>query len=121
MIKTAIIGFGLSGKVFHAPLVNANSDFNLVHIVSSRHQEIKTSYPNVQTSLSYEEVLKSNVDLIIITTPNTLHYKQAKQALLAGKNVIVEKPFVVESGQGIELQKLASDKNLLLSVYHNRR
>jgi scyllo-inositol 2-dehydrogenase (NADP+) len=61
------------------------------------------------------------IDVIIITTPNNTHFSTAKKALLANKHVVVEKPFVISSNEGSELNELANKQHKILTVYHNRR
>ncbi|NMM48767.1 oxidoreductase [Marinigracilibium pacificum] len=123
-IKVGISGFGMAGSVFHAPIIASCSKTELVAINTSNPQAehtIKETYPNVNIFQSYEDLLASNVDLIVIPTPNETHFQLAKQALEAGKNVVIDKPMTVTSKEAEELIKLANSKNLVLSVYHNRR
>ena len=68
-----------------------------------------------------KNLLQEDIELVVITTPNHLHYSMIKQSLLADKHVIVEKPFVTDSREGKELLALAKERGLHLSVFHNRR
>lgn len=121
-LKVGIVGYGMATKTFHLPLLNAHGGYDLKAFVSSKEDEIKRSYPKALVYAKLEEMLSQvNLDLVIIVTPPKTHYELAKQALLAGKNVVVEKPFVVHSKEGQELIDLAQNKNVLLSVFHNRR
>lgn len=121
MIKTAVIGYGLSAKTFHLPFIVQQPELELVAI-SSRQPELKSAYPHLQHYPGGDELIRlSDAALVVITSPNDSHYPLAKQALLAGKHVLVEKPFVLTVMQGEELFKLASQQNLQLFVYHNRR
>ena len=125
-IRTAIIGFGVSGKVFHAPLLAANPDFEISMIATSnpeRQQQAASAYPRAAIVPSYQEVLESaeHVDLIVIGTPPPTHYEIARAALEHGLHVVVDKPFVVRSAQGEELIALAGQRGLTLTVYQNRR
>lgn len=118
-IKTAIIGYGLSGKVFHGPLLKSSEHFEVVAVVSSRKNEVQEDFPKAKV-LSFEDAVGES-ELIIIATPHKLHYEQAKYALEQGKHVVVEKPFTATLEQATELFKLAKDKKLTLAVFHNRR
>lgn len=121
-INVAVLGFGLSGSTFHAPLINAIDGLNLTHILSTQKDKIAQVYPNVAVVDTLNEILiNPDIDLVVNTLPNSKHYEVTKQCLLAGKHVIVEKPFVIESKDGLELIALAQKHNLMLSVYHNRR
>ena len=121
MIRTGIIGYGLSGRAFHAPLIEFVEGLQLAAIASSRQEEIHQRYPEVQVC-SAEELLASNsIDLVVITSPNNTHFDLAKQALNQGKHVVLEKPMVMSVEQGEQLITLAEQNNQILSVYHNRR
>lgn len=120
-MNTALIGYGLAGKVFHAPLIDSVKTLNLKMILSSREEEIKSKFPNVKVIESIEDALVDEIDLVVIATPNHLHYEQAKKAILAKKNVVVDKPFTVKLEEARELVELARQNNVLLSVFHNRR
>lgn len=120
-IKTGLASFGVSGRVFHAPFVAAHSGFALTAVVERHAQTAQALYPDVQSVRSFEELLAQDIELVIVNTPNHLHYEQCKQALEAGKHVISEKPFVPTAAQARELIELARRRNLLLTVYQNRR
>jgi predicted dehydrogenase len=121
-IVTALTSFGMSGQVFHAPVVSAHHGFQLKYILERSKENSKEKYSASTIARSYDEILQDpTVELVIVNTPNYLHYAMTKEALLAGKNVIVEKPFTVYEKEAVELIKLANEKNLILSVYHNKR
>jgi len=121
-INTAILSYGMSGKLFHAPFIDVHKGFNF-HSVWERSKNLaEERYPKVKTVRTLEELLNdAAVELVIVNTPNYTHYEYAKKALQAGKNVVVEKPFTVTVDEGEELIKLAKQKGKLLSVYQNRR
>lgn len=123
MIKVGIIGFGKSAKIFHLPSLKILADkFTVTAFLSSQEELIRKEYPNAKVYSEIENFLNDpQIDLVIITSPNHLHYEQAKASLIAGKHVIIEKPFVVHPEDGEELINIAKTKNLKLSVYHNRR
>ena len=121
-INVALIGYGLSGSVFHAPYISFLDQYHLKWIVSSKENEILSRYPNVLVTQDIQEVLNDkNIDLVIITTPNSLHFSQAKLALEHHKHVLVEKPFVCSMKEGNQLIELAKNQKKILSVFHNRR
>src|SRR5271154_2658920 len=120
-IKVAVIGFGLAGRVFHAPFVSAVPGLKLSSIVQRNGDEAARAYPHITILRSVEEALASNSDLVVIGTPNETHYPLAKQALLAGKHVVVDKPFAATSDQALELKELGLKQRRVLAPFHNRR
>ncbi len=121
-IYTGIASYGMSGSVFHAPFLDIHSGFELHTIVERSKNNARKRYPNVQIVRSFDDLLAiTEIELVIVNTPDVTHYTYTKQALQAGKNVIVEKPFVFEVHEGEELVALAKEKGLLLAVYQNRR
>lgn len=121
-IKAGIIGFGLSGRVFHAPFLHTHQGFEIKKIVERNKAESKTIYPYVQVVEDCNYLLTDpEIELIIVCTPNTTHFKIAQDCLKAGKYVIIEKPFTPTSNEADELIKLAQSVNRKLFVYQNRR
>lgn len=121
-VHTGLASYGMSGRVFHAPFLETHPNFVLKKIVERSPKGSKEKYPEVEIVQSYRELIDDeNIDLVIVNTPDQTHWELTKKALEAGKHVIVEKPFVVESSKGEELIKIAKEKNLMLSVYQNRR
>jgi scyllo-inositol 2-dehydrogenase (NADP+) len=121
-IGVAVIGFGLAGQVFHAPFVSAVPGLKLEAIVQRKGDEAGKAYPSARILRSVEEALKdSAVKLIVVGTPNETHYELAKQALLAGKHVVIDKPFAATSAEAMELKKLAEKQGVVLAPFHNRR
>jgi scyllo-inositol 2-dehydrogenase (NADP+) len=121
IIQTALLSYGLSGRAFHAPFLTIHPGFQLIGAWERNSHQIQKDYPQVIRFSTLEEVLASDADLIVINTPTTTHFEYARQALESGKNIIVEKAFVTNTQEAIELQKLATKKNLILSVFQNRR
>lgn len=122
MINTALVSFGMSGKVFHAPFIDIHPEYTLVGAWERSKKNIQASYPGTKSFSSYEEILKDpTIDLIVVNSPNDTHYEYTKQALLAGKHVVTEKAFTVTVAQAEELDALAQKLNLKLAVYQNRR
>ncbi|WP_258803949.1 Gfo/Idh/MocA family protein [Pseudarthrobacter sp. NS4] len=125
-IRTAVVGYGLAGSVFHAPLIAANGDYSLDVIATSdagRQAAATTSFPGVKTVPDAAAVLDlaDDLDLMVLGTPPATHHPLAKAALEAGLDVVVDKPFAVTSAQGQELIQLAEELGRVLAVFQNRR
>jgi predicted dehydrogenase len=121
-INTAILSFGMSGKLFHAPFIETGEGFVFYAVWERTKALAQEVYPHVKTYRTLEELLAdSAIELVIVNTPNATHYEYTKKALEAGKHVIVEKPFVVAAADGEELVALAKEKGLVLSPFQNRR
>jgi len=121
-IGVAVIGFGLAGQVFHAPFVSAVPGLKLEAIVQRKGDTAGKAYPSSRILRSVEEALKdAAVQLVVVGTPNETHFALAKQALLAGKHVVIDKPFATTSSEAKELKKLAEKQGVVLAPFHNRR
>ena len=125
IIRTGIIGYGLSGRVFHAPFVNVVGGFELTKISTSKPERVKMineRYPNTVVVPTPEDIINDpDIDLVINTSPNVDHARWAREALLAGKHVMVEKPFTVNTQEADELIEIAKKCGKILTVYHSRR
>ncbi len=107
-IKTAIASYGASAEIFHCPILNYHQGFQINIILERNGDRCLNTYPNVQVAKSYDNILSDpEIELVIVNTPNELHFPMAKSALQAGKHVIVEKPFTISSKDGQELIDLA--------------
>ena len=125
-IRTAVVGFGLSGSVFHAPLIAADRRYSLDIVATSdagRQAAAVQRYPGVKTVPDGDAVLAlaGNLDLVVLGTPPATHFPLAKAALEAGLDVVVDKPFAVRSSEGQELIALAARLGRVLTVFQNRR
>ncbi len=121
-IRTALVGYGSVAEKMHAPLIDVCSDLDFTGVVERNGNRCQDKYTAVTTFRSLEELLTAEIaELIVITTPNEFHYPMAKQCLLAGKHVVVDKPVTIFSHEAEELNALAKEKNLICSVFHNRR
>ena len=127
IIRTAILGYGLAGSVFHAPSVAAQEQFSLDVIVTSdpeRQAAARLAYPRTRI-LSRHEWDKAgshdDLDLVIVGTPPATHAPLAAKALEAGCAVVVDKPFALSSLEGEGLIALAQEKGQILTTYQNRR
>lgn len=120
-IRTALLSYGMSGKVFHAPFLNIHPGFELVGAWERTKKLIQIDYPNVSTYNTFEELINDSIDLVIVNTPVVTHFEFAKKALLAGKHILVEKAFTTSVAEAQELYDLAKTKGLKLAVFQNRR
>jgi scyllo-inositol 2-dehydrogenase (NADP+) len=121
-IITGIASFGMSGKVFHAPLLTKHEGFHLKTIVERSKNEASDLYPDVEIIRDFDKLLlDKEIELVIINTPDHTHYDLALEAINAGKHVIVEKPFTQTLEQAYALIATAKQKGVMLSVFQNRR
>ena len=124
-LQVGLIGYGMAGQVFHAPIINSINSLSIASIRETKAPNITLAqqrYPNAKIVSSTDEILDDpNIDLVVIATPNQAHFPIAKQALMSGKNVVVDKPFTITSKEAKELEVLSKQQNKLLSVFHNRR
>jgi scyllo-inositol 2-dehydrogenase (NADP+) len=121
-LKTGLVGFGISARVFHAPFLATSPEYQLATVVERHKEESKEKYPSVQVVKSIDELLQDpGIDLVVITTPNDTHFPYARAALEAGKHVVLEKPFTNTSKEGKQLVEIAEHSGKVLSVYQNRR
>lgn len=112
----------MSGKVFHAPFIHLNDGFNFVAATERSNKQVQKDYPDVKSYNTIDELIADkSLDLIIINTPNYTHYEYAKKCLLAGKHILVEKPFTATVAQAKELFALAKELGKKALVYQNRR
>jgi predicted dehydrogenase len=121
-ISVGLAGFGNAGRVFHAPVISSVSGLELAAIVQRHGDSAGELYPRARIFRSLEDLLESSdVRLVVIATPNTSHYELARRCILAGRDVVVDKPFTLTSREARELDQMARDSGRLLSVYQNRR
>ena len=120
-IKTALLSYGMSGKVFHAPFLNLHPGFELLGSWERSNKLIQADYPELTSYPSLESVLESDAELIVVNTPTATHFEYAKKVLQAGKHAIVEKAFTSTVAEAQELAALANEKGLKLAVFQNRR
>ena len=111
-IRVGLVGYGLAGSVFHAPLIRACERLELGSVLTSRDA------PNRADSL---DQLIERSEIVVVATPNKSHFPIAKHALEAGRHVVVDKPFAVTVEEADELIRIAAERKSVLSVFHNRR
>ena len=122
-IVTAIASFGMSGVVFQGPSLKIYPQYFKIHKILERSKNISAQrYPEATIVRSYEEILNDpEIELILVNTPDYLHFNMAKQALEAGKHVVVEKPFTKTSEDARELISLAHQNGVILTVFQSKR
>ncbi|SFF55825.1 Predicted dehydrogenase [Thermoflexibacter ruber] len=121
-IRVGLACYGMSGSIFHAPLLSVDKRFVISKIVERNTEKSRQKYPYVSVVKSFDEILKDeSIDLVVVNTPNQFHFEQGKAVLMAGKHLILEKPVTNFSWEAQDLIELANAKNLIFSVFHNRR
>jgi scyllo-inositol 2-dehydrogenase (NADP+) len=120
-IAVGLVGFGLSARVLHRPLIEA-AGMNIVAVVTRQVQALQNALPAAQALPDLEALLAlPRLDLVVIATPNHLHFPQALAALRAGKHVVIDKPMALSTEECDRLIEAAAARPLVLSVFHNRR
>jgi len=119
-LQVGLLGFGLAGSVFHAPLIQACDGLHLA-AVGSRSFEGKQLPAGVRGASIDAVLADPAIELVVVATPNDSHASFARQALLAGKHAVVDKPFVLRAADANALIALARKQDRCLSVFHNRR
>jgi scyllo-inositol 2-dehydrogenase (NADP+) len=120
MLNVGLVGFGFAGRVFHAPVIRVVEGLRLAAIVQ-RSGTPDARYGDVELVRSVDELLTRPIDLVVIATPNASHPPIARQCLLAGRHVVIDKPFATTVAEARELVQLGLLQRRVLSVYHNRR
>lgn len=125
-IRTAVVGFGVSGRVFHAPLIAASPDYSLDAIVTSdpgRAAEAARRHPSAARFATIDDVLRrtDDFDLVVLGSPPATHAELAAAAIDAGLDVVVDKPFTVTPAEGRALIAHAARAGRRLTVFQNRR
>ncbi|HUH46733.1 MAG TPA: Gfo/Idh/MocA family oxidoreductase [Arenibacter sp.] len=121
-IKTGVLSFGMSGKLFHAPFLKEHPGFDLVAVVERSKKQAHLSYPDINSYDTVDQLLAdSEIDLVVVNTPNLTHFEFALKALRANKHVLMEKPFCVTVAEARELFEEARKRDLHIVPYQNRR
>jgi scyllo-inositol 2-dehydrogenase (NADP+) len=121
-INTALLSFGMSGRVFHAPFINLHKGFHLAGSWERSKKQIQEFYPGTHSYDSFEAILNDDsIDLVVVNTPVYSHFEYAAKALKAGKHVVVEKAFTSTVSEAEELKAIALEQNRQIAVFQNRR
>src|SRR6266478_6380517 len=122
MIEVGLVGFGLAGRAFHAPVIRAVPGLHLAAILQRSGSEAAEKYPDVRIVRNLDDLLAiKEIHLVVIATPNDTHYEFARQCLAAGRDVLVDKPFTTTLDDAKSLVSIAKNAGRLLTVYQNRR
>jgi scyllo-inositol 2-dehydrogenase (NADP+) len=122
MVRVGLIGFGLAGQAFHAPVVRGVAGMELACILERHTSKAKERYPHVRIARTLDELLADKtINLCVVATPNDSHFSYAKACLEAGRHVVVDKPFTPTMAEAEQLVRLAAERGLLVTVYHDRR
>jgi predicted dehydrogenase len=112
MIRVGLVGYGLAGAVFHAPLIRACERMEFAAVLTSRDAPRRAA--------TFDELLERS-DLVVVASPNSTHFDIASAAMKAGKHVVIDKPFTVTLADADALIALARERGRILTVFHNRR
>jgi predicted dehydrogenase len=122
MVKVGLIGFGLAGQAFHAPVIRGVPGMELACILERHTNNAKQRYPNVRIARSLDEMLSDKtINLVVVATPNDTHFSYTKAALEAGRDVVVDKPLTPTFAEAEQVARLAADRGRLFTVYQDRR
>jgi predicted dehydrogenase len=122
MVRVGLIGFGLAGQAFHAPVIRGVQGMGLACILERHGSNAKQKYPEVRVARTLDEMLSDqSIDLCVVATPNDSHFSYAKACLEAGLHVVVDKPLTPTLAEAEQLARLAADRGRLLTVYQDRR
>ncbi|WP_316792880.1 Gfo/Idh/MocA family oxidoreductase [Pedobacter frigoris] len=121
-IVTGLLAFGMSGKVFHAPFIDAHPGFKFHAVLERNQKTAAAAYPGVKSYDTFESLIADpEIELVIVNTPNFTHADYTRRSLQAGKHVLIEKPFTPTSAEAKELFELAKSVGKQIFIYHNRR
>jgi predicted dehydrogenase len=122
MVRVGLIGFGLAGQAFHAPVIRAVPGMELACIVERSGTRAREKYPEVRVVRTIDELLADKeIQLCVVATPNDSHFELARACLLAGRDVVVDKPFAPTLRESEELVRLTAERGRLITVYVERR
>jgi predicted dehydrogenase len=122
MVRVGLIGFGLAGQAFHAPMIRGVEGMELACVLERHTSNAKARYPEVRIARTLDEMLSDkSINLCVVATPNDTHFSYTKACLEAGRDVVVDKPFTPTMAEAVQLVRLAADRGRLLTVYQDRR
>ena len=122
MVRVGLVGFGMAGQAFHAPVICGVPGMELACILERKGTRASEKYPGVRVARSLDELLTDKaIELCVIATPNDSHFELARACLLAGRDVVVDKPLAPTMRESEELVRLAAQLGRLITVYQDRR
>ena len=119
-LRVGLVGFGLAGRVFHAPLVAATDGLRLAAVVTSRREEVAAAHPGAEV-LGDVDGIWALSDVVVVAAPNRVHASIAREAVSRGVPVVVDKPLAVDAADAAALAREAESRGTPLTVFHNRR
>jgi predicted dehydrogenase len=124
--RVALVGYGLGGSVFHAPFIDAEPRLELTVVVTSnpqRRSAVRERYPSSGVVGSFDDLLAgiTQIDVVVVSTPNRTHVPLAEAVLLQGRDVVVDKPVAPSAAEARHLAEVAADVGRLMVPFHNRR
>ena len=121
-VGVGLVGYGISGAIFHAPLIQSVEQLRLAAVVTSRREQVERELPGVRVLTGFKELCEDPaIELVVVATPTSTHFEIAQTALSARKHVVVDKPFTLTVQEADALIALAAAKKCVLSVFQNRR
>lgn len=121
-VQVGMVGFGVTAQVMHAPFLKTLPGYAVKAVVERHAEKSKAFFDGLTVLKSFDALLeRSDVDLVIITTPNDSHFDYAKRAAESGKHVVLEKPFTITSQDAAALVELSKTTGRIISPFHNRR
>lgn len=123
-IRTGIIGFGLAGRVFHAPFISTNPRFSLDVIATGhpgRQSVARSQHEGVDIVSTPDELIARGLDLVVLASPGHTHLEQGLAAIAAGSAVVIDKPFASSAAEAEQLIEAAEAAGVPLTVFQNRR
>ncbi|WP_033439696.1 Gfo/Idh/MocA family protein [Saccharothrix sp. NRRL B-16314] len=124
LLRTGLLGYGIAGRVFHAPLIAATPGLELTAVVTTdpdRRAQAQATYPGVALPHTAEELFALGLDLVVVATPNRTHVPLALSAIEAGLPVVVDKPFAPTSADARRVLQAARYRGVPVTVFQNRR
>lgn len=122
MVRVGLIGFGLAGQAFHAPVIRGVPGMELACVLERHTSKAKERYPEVRIARSLDEMLSDeSIGLCVVATPNDSHFSYAKTCLEVGRHVVVDKPLTPTMSEAAQLVCLAAERGRLITVYQDRR
>lgn len=122
MVRVGLIGFGLAGRAFHAPVIRGVEGMELACILERHSTNAKQRYPEVRVARTLDEMLSDKtIQLCVVATPNDSHFSYTKACLESGRDVVVDKPMTPTLAEAEELVRIAAERGRLLTVYQDRR
>ena len=122
MVRVGLIGFGLAGQAFHAPVIRGVPGMELACFLERRGSRSRERYPDVRVARTIDELLSDHtIQVCVIATPNDSHFELARACLMAGRDVVIDKPFAPTLAESEQLVRLATERGRLITVYQDRR